>query len=148
MEGQPTSCFSAIFRYTLFQVMARFAWIDLAVSPHTHGRHHPLRWCDQVNGAVVDRVRGPLLLGRSFIWWIDQDRRWGRTVQATVTEFVATHIVTPANLAAAAGVASAADFVGAPLPCQSRSVEPPGSPCQYRKTTQSMLTSAPGWMRK
>ena len=68
-------------------------------------------------------------------------------MQATVTEFVATHIVTPANLAAAAGVASAADFVGAPLPCQSRSVEPPGSPCQYRKTAQLLLTSAPEKMK-
>ena len=38
--------------------------------------------------------------------------------------------------AAAANVASAADFVGAPLTCQSRGAAPPGSYGQYRKTTQ------------
>ena len=40
---------------------------------------------------------------------------------------------------AAANVASAADFVAAPLPCQSRGAAPPGSPGKYRKTTQLNL---------
>ena len=39
--------------------MPRFTLIDLDVSPHSNGRHRPLRRCNQVAGAVVDRVRSP-----------------------------------------------------------------------------------------
>ena len=74
--------------------------IDLDVSPHSNGRHRPLRRCHQVDGAVVDRVRGPHPSGRSFIW-IDRDRRRGRDARATVAEFVATHILSPASPASA-----------------------------------------------
>ena len=114
--------------------MPRFTLIDLDVSPHSYGRHRPLSRCNQVDGAVVDRVRGSHPSGQNFIW-IDRDRRRGHDARATVAEFVATHIVSSAGPAAAGddaaavGVASAADFVGAPLPCKSRGAAPPGSPC-------------------